>query len=137
MATRTVPRAVLVVEDDAAIRAAVDALLTDDGYVVLTVATGGEALSVLRVIRPDLVLLDVRLPDNGGAQVLDRLAAIDRGIPVLTMSASIPPVDLSGHYPVCGHLAKPFDIDDLLRLVHRSAAGAAPSPAMPRMAVCR
>jgi CheY-like chemotaxis protein len=113
----TGPWSVLVVDDDAATRRALEALLTDEGYVVLTAATGTEALALLVGMVPSVVLLDVRLPDLGGAQVLDRLAAMGRQVAVLTMSADPRPLDLSAHYPVTGHIIKPFDIDDLLQRV--------------------
>lgn len=122
MVARVSPRSVLVVDDDAATRLALEALLHDEGYVVITAATGSEALSILRSIRPDLVLLDLRLPDLGGAQVLDRLSNMGTRVRVLTMSASPMPVDLSGHFPVVGHMVKPFDIDELLDVAAHAVA---------------
>lgn len=116
------PRSVLVVEDDTATRIALEALLQDEGYIVVTAATGTEALALLRVMTPNLVLLDLRLPDLAGAQVLDQLAAMGTAVPVLTMSASPMPVHLSGQYPVVGHLIKPYDIDDLLDVTARAVA---------------
>jgi CheY-like chemotaxis protein len=122
MVAGTGPRSVLVVEDDDDTRAPLAALLTDEGYVVLTAATGSEALAILHHVIPSLVLLDLRLPDLRGAQVLDHLAAMGKSVPVMTMSASPAPVDLSAHYPVVGHLVKPFDIDQLLDLAARCVA---------------
>jgi CheY-like chemotaxis protein len=113
------PWSVLVV-DDAATRLALEALLTNEGYVVLTAATGTEALAILVSMIPSVVLLDLRLPDQHGSQVLDRLTALGQQVPVVTMSASPQPVDVSVHYPVVGHLVKPFDIEVLLALVARS-----------------
>jgi two-component system, OmpR family, response regulator len=122
MARAMGPRSVLVVDDDGATRSALQALLHDEGYVVMTAASGGEALAILRSIRPDLVLLDLRLPDLGGAQVLDRLTHMGAQVRVLTMSASPMPVDLSGHFPVVGHMVKPFDIDELLDVTAHAVA---------------
>jgi CheY-like chemotaxis protein len=113
----TGPSSVLVVDDDADTRAALEALLTDEGYVVLTAATATEALALLVGMVPSVVLLDLRLPDQHGSEVLDRLRVMGGAVPVITMSASPQPADLSGHYPVLGHLVKPFGIDDLLERV--------------------
>lgn len=58
-----------------------------------------------------------RLPDLAGSQVLDRRRAMGQQVPVITMSATPGPVDLSAHYAVVGHLVKPCDIDELLQVV--------------------
>jgi CheY-like chemotaxis protein len=117
------PWSVLIVDDDSGTRAALEALLADEGYLVLTAATGSEALALLRGMIPSLVLLDLRLPDLEGAQVLDRLAEMGQRIPVMTMSASPQPAGLSARYPVAGHLVKPFDIEELLQLVAGAVNG--------------
>jgi CheY-like chemotaxis protein len=68
-------RTVLLVEDSDAIRDAFTILLEDAGYVVLGAETGGEALRLAEERMPDLVLLDMGLPDMTGLDVVRRLKA--------------------------------------------------------------
>ena len=73
-----VARAVLLVEDSDAIRDAFTILLEDAGYAVLGAATGTEALRLAEERVPDLVLLDMGLPDMTGLEVVRRLKAAPR-----------------------------------------------------------
>jgi CheY-like chemotaxis protein len=80
---------VLVVEDSEAIRAAFTILLEESGYAVAAAATGAEALRLAAERNPDLVLLDLGLPDMNGLDV----ARLIRADPA---TASIPLVALTG-----------------------------------------
>ena len=57
---------ILLVEDDPSIRAALGLALEDEGYVVLQAPNGRVGLSMVKSEQPDLVLLDLRLPDISG-----------------------------------------------------------------------
>ncbi|WP_447978238.1 response regulator [Candidatus Nitrospira bockiana] len=88
MASRSTP-AILVVDDDEANRYAKARMLRQAGYVVLEAATGGEALHLVAAERPDLVCLDVKLPDVNGHEVCRRIKSDSANrIMVLQMSAS-------------------------------------------------
>ena len=80
---------VLVVDDLAANRGLISALLTRDGYDVSTAADGGEALASVRRDRPDLVLLDVMMPGLGGFEVCRTLKSdpATRLVPVVLITA--------------------------------------------------
>ena len=84
------PVRILAVDDNEATRYMVSRMLRRAGFEVLEAKTGGEALALASEARPDLVILDVRLPDLSGIEVCRRLKS-DRttaGIPVLHLSAS-------------------------------------------------
>jgi PAS domain S-box-containing protein len=82
---------ILVVDDNDAGRYATSRLLRQAGYEVLEAATGGDALRRTSADRPDLVLLDVRLPDINGLEVCGRIKRTPEtsSTPVLQMSASV------------------------------------------------
>jgi PAS domain S-box-containing protein len=85
----TSPR-ILVVDDNAPLRYALARTLRQHGFDVLEAATGEDALASASSDHPDLVLLDVNLPDISGFDVARRLKSSDRtkGIPILQISAS-------------------------------------------------
>lgn len=70
-------RSVLVVDDHAEFRTSVRALLEADGFTVVgEAATGAEAIRAADDLAPDIVLLDIRLPDLDGISVADAMAAL-------------------------------------------------------------
>jgi DNA-binding response OmpR family regulator len=77
---------VLIVEDDARIRPLVMRALGERGYAVASAATGMEGLTLAVETKPDLVILDLGLPDVDGTQVLSMLRAVS-DVPVIIASA--------------------------------------------------
>jgi len=104
---------ILVVDDDALVRAAVRRVLTRAGYQVWDVPDGTEALELLDVIQFDLVLTDVYMNPMSGLELLARLRRYHHTMPVVVMSGggSASREDLFGLATACGAqatLAKPF-----------------------------
>ena len=64
---------ILVIDDDRSIRETLDLYLTEEGYEVVTAATGTEGLNRFVETSPDVVILDIRLPDVDGFTVLEDL----------------------------------------------------------------
>ncbi len=77
---------VLVVDDEASILTALSQLLNDEGYLTLTTRSGEEALELYAKKRPDVVLLDIWLPDRDGLEILQTLLEIDPHAAVVMMS---------------------------------------------------
>jgi DNA-binding NarL/FixJ family response regulator len=88
---------VLIVDDHAGFRLAARAVLEADGYdVVAESATGMEALDAVAEYQPDLVLLDICLPDLDGIEVAGRLTTADRSLDVV-LTSSRDACDYQGH----------------------------------------
>ena len=106
---------VLAIEDDPDIRQLLGSLLGREGYVVTEAATGREGLRAFHEHRPDLVILDLGLPDLDGWQVLERLRDVSDA-PVLVLSARSSERDkvrgLTGGAD--DYLTKPFSRVELL-----------------------
>src|SRR5687768_13797692 len=79
-------RVILVVDDDAGLRESFRLILEDE-YEVLDAPDGPRALEIVRRTAIDLVLLDIRLPDMDGIEVLERLKGIDEQIEVVLVTA--------------------------------------------------
>ncbi len=77
---------ILLVDDDPLLRRSISFLLQQEGHQVILAATGAEALAAVRERRPDLVLLDLGLPDLGGVEVCRRLRQ-DTAAPVIMLTA--------------------------------------------------
>jgi CheY-like chemotaxis protein len=125
VAVSTAPKgAVMVVEDDFAIRETLRELIEDEGYQVLWASNGQEALAVLGHTSPRLILLDLMMPVMDGcefrvAQCRDPALA---GIPVVVISADHALEQKAVGLGVEGWLAKPFELDALLTTLQRYAA---------------
>jgi two-component system, chemotaxis family, chemotaxis protein CheY len=120
---------ILVVEDDAAIRALVSEVLRDDGYDVCEATNGAEALEYVGEHRPDLIVLDLMMPVMDGWTFVEECRRQSRcsEVPIVVTSAShdLPKTaDRLRSYGVRTCLAKPFDLDGLLALVERYAPSA-------------
>jgi CheY-like chemotaxis protein len=109
---------VLVVEDEADLREVVAIVLEDEGYDVDLARDGIEALAALHRSRPDVILLDLRLPELDGAGFVAAYRAMPGPhAPVIAFSAMPDAVETARRMGVESVLPKPFHIADLLRLV--------------------
>lgn len=80
------PAKVLIIDDEPGILGSVSDILNDEGYDTLTVADGGEGLRVFEQEKPNLVFLDIWLPERDGLEVLQALRDIDADTPVVMIS---------------------------------------------------
>lgn len=127
MAAEARPKRILVVEDEDNIAIALDYLLTRAGYVHERVASGGEALPSIRRNRPDLVLLDVMLPEVSGYEICQavRLDPDLTGLRILLMTArgSVSERRRGLALGADGFISKPFELKELRDELHRLLQG--------------
>jgi DNA-binding response OmpR family regulator len=114
------PRRILVVDDDDSIRDFISLAFTDHGYEVATAADGGAALAIMDGFRPDLVVLDMRMPamDGWAFSSVYRQTRSPRA-PVLVLTAARDAGASAAEIQADAFLAKPFELPDLLALVER------------------
>lgn len=108
---------ILVVDDDAAIRETLRDILEDEGYAVLEASNGVEGLSAVAHHRPDLILLDLHMPQIDGWQMYRRLDTLGAPPPTVIMTAGRNAAQEARTLHAAGSLAKPFDLDDVLAAV--------------------
>ena len=107
---------ILIIDDETALVNSLAFALRSEGYQVEGVGTAAEGLRVAERAPASLVLLDLRLPDASGLEVLPRLQAVLPGVPVIMISAhgdtraAVKSVKLGAY----DYLTKPFELDDLL-----------------------
>jgi len=120
---------VLVVDDEEYINDLIAAGLRFVGFEVDTAADGREALAKVASNRPDLIVLDVAMPDIDGFEVLQRLRRDGLDTPVVFLTARDAPVDRVKGLRIGGddYITKPFSLDELLArieaILRRAAVG--------------
>jgi two-component system KDP operon response regulator KdpE len=111
----TDPATILVADDEPAIRRLLRTTLAVHDYRVVEATTGGESLSMLRHEKPDLVLLDLGLPDIDGLEVIRRIR-VESQVPIVVLSsredekAKVAALDLGAD----DYVTKPFGAEELM-----------------------
>jgi two-component system nitrogen regulation response regulator GlnG len=113
---------VLVVDDEEAVCWALDRALTREGHRVAVAASAEEAFELARRQRPDVVVLDVRLPGLDGLSALGRLRQLSQDAPVIVVTAhgNLTTAVRAVEGGAFDYLAKPFDLDQALETVARA-----------------
>jgi DNA-binding response OmpR family regulator len=114
---------VLVVDDDRRVRELLEVALTAHGFAVLTAVDGEDAVQCAQRERPDLVILDVRLPKRSGFEVCDTLRSdpVDPTVPIVLVSAAAETEQRLHAFSrgADDYLAKPFSPKELIARVRR------------------
>lgn len=105
---------ILIVEDEAALRMLEYDLLADEGYEVETAANGELGLAAVQAQVPDLLILDIRLPDMNAATFLERWDHPE--VPVIILSGARELETIASDFGAIP-LSKPFEVEALLALV--------------------
>lgn len=122
------PERVLVIEDEVDVRTALRILLEKSGLTILEAAAGREGLRTFHERRPDLVVLDIGLPDMDGWAVLERIRDISE-VPVLMLTArGLESEKVRGlQSGADDYVTKPFSNSELAARVHALLRRAAPA----------
>jgi two-component system, chemotaxis family, chemotaxis protein CheY len=119
----TAPKCILVVDDDETIRDLLDMTLSEEGYEVVAAPNGAAALELVRRARPDVILLDMKMPVLDGWQFARAYrAAPGPHAPVVVLTAAENAAQRAAEIKADGWIAKPFDLDELLRVIQQHAA---------------
>ena len=118
---------ILLVEDDAALVDALKKALVTEGFAVNCLSKGKQAIASVKTELPDMVILDLGLPDIDGLEVMRSMRATSVDLPILILTArsslddKIAGLDMGAD----DYLVKPFDVDELLariRVIERRAS---------------
>lgn len=127
------PPGVLIIDDEEAICWGLERLLASEGFRVWTASSAEEGLETAAAQRPDLIILDVRLPGMDGLEALGRLRAAGMRSPVIVITAfgDLATAVSAMNQGAVDYLAKPFDLDQALDVVRRAVGGAKATDAAP------
>lgn len=113
---------IVIVDDDAQLRHSFEKLLTSEGHIVRTSATGETGLELIKARLPDLVIMDVRLPGMDGLQTFRAMHEIEPKLPVIIMTAygstdtAIEATKLGAY----DYVLKPFEIPEMLSTIEKA-----------------
>jgi DNA-binding response OmpR family regulator len=126
---------VLVVEDDEITRNTMAKILVREGYMVLTAATGHDAMGLLHTpLSPiDVVVLDVHLPDCSGIDLCARVRQLHPTLPVVVCTGEARPEEGAQllQLGVNRYFLKPVGVDELLATVEQTLREQDPAPTVP------
>ncbi|GGK25981.1 sporulation initiation phosphotransferase F [Caldalkalibacillus thermarum] len=110
---------ILIVDDQYGIRMLLSEVFQSEGYLTFEAANGQQALEITRKERPNLVLLDMKIPGMNGLDILKHLKEYDSTIQVIMMTAygELDMIKEAMQLGVLTHFAKPFDINELRKKV--------------------
>ena len=109
------PKTILVVDDKASLRTMVQEYLTAEGYQVVIADNGRTALFVARQEKPDLILLDIMMPEMGGYEFMQKHKQ-ERGTPIILLTAKLEESDkvLGLELGADDYITKPFSMRELV-----------------------
>jgi DNA-binding response OmpR family regulator len=112
-------RTILVVDDDVVVRNLLSEILAHHGYQVWLAQNGVEALELLERRRPDLILLDIAMPEMDGIEALRRMRDRCPGVPVVMLTAygDVETASLALRQGAADYVPKPFNLGYLERVV--------------------
>lgn len=112
-------QSIMVVDDEPGLRKLLNLLFSNAGYRVIEASSGAETLALLKSTTPDLIVLDIMMPEMDGREVCQRIRSDENTIPILMLTARTQSRDIVAGLD-CGaddYMPKPFDMDELLARV--------------------
>ena len=123
MTSSTEKTTILYVEDNLENRILVRRILMSEDYAMLEAVNASEALNILETNRPDLILMDINMPDMDGYTLTAKIKSMPgfERIPILALTANVMRGDKEKTLEAgCdGYIQKPLDIDQLVREIER------------------
>ena len=112
---------ILAVDDDDKILRVIEALLIPHGYEVITARNGREAITSMSITKPDLVLMDIFMPEMDGYSALGKIKENDatKWVPVVMVTAVGQELNkqLAESLGAAGYITKPFKSEELLEVI--------------------
>lgn len=110
---------ILIVDDQPGIRMLLEEVFSKEGFHTLTAGNGREALNAFEAERPELVLLDMKIPGMDGIEILKRMKQECEGVQVVMMTAygELNLIEEAKNWGAVRHFTKPFDVFELRETV--------------------
>ncbi|MCB9800353.1 MAG: response regulator [Candidatus Omnitrophica bacterium] len=113
-------KTILVIDDETAVVDLIRLVLREKGHEILTAHDGRQGLKIVEEKRPDLILMDVNMPQMGGISLFHHLGPFfdhSKAFPVIVMTGETGVADVFDAQKILGILEKPFTMDELEKTV--------------------
>ncbi|MGD9677973.1 MAG: response regulator [Vulcanibacillus sp.] len=109
----------LIVDDQLGIRLLLSEVFTGEGYEVFQAANGRTAIEITQTEKPDIIILDMKIPGMDGIEILKNIRGFDSEIKVVMMTAygELDILNEAYRHGILSHFTKPFDIGELKRAI--------------------
>ena len=116
---------VLVIDDELDLLSLLMGVLTDEGYQAFSAANGAEGVRLNELENPDLIILDLRMPEMDGIETLRNIRKQDDKVKVVILTGYGSPDTIrdAADLNVSEYLSKPFDNEQLLRVISETIGG--------------
>lgn len=104
---------ILIVDDEANLRLLYEKELNREGYAVKVAASGKDALELMAVTQPDLVVLDIKMPGMDGLELMNKILAVNNRMPVIISSAYASYKDNFATWSADAYVVKSSDLSEL------------------------
>lgn len=113
---------ILIVDDDPQLRKSFTKILTEDGHILQTAASGESGVAIVEKDPPDLVIMDVRMPGMSGLEAFQIMHEIEPKLPVIIMTAfgTTETAIEATKMGAFDYILKPFEIPDILELIEKA-----------------
>lgn len=110
---------ILIVDDEEDACKVLEKIMADAGYEAFSANSGQSALNIIRKKRPDLILLDIKMPQMDGIETLKRIKKIDKDVVVVMITAysSLDTVQAAMELDAYDYISKPFDMASIKAVV--------------------
>ncbi|QHJ70477.1 response regulator [Planococcus halotolerans] len=114
-------KTILIVDDQPGIRMLLEEVFSKEGFETLSASNGREALDIFEQLRPELVLLDMKIPGMDGIEILKRMKQECEGVQVVMMTAygELNLIEEAKTWGAVRHFTKPFDVFELRETVKK------------------
>jgi len=113
---------ILVIDDELGPRESLRMLFKDD-YTVITAESGDKGIQELKKHNPDVIILDLKMPNKGGLETLEEIRDIDEKVPVIILTGygDMDAAKKAIHLGAIEFISKPFDIKEMRKIVKRAS----------------
>lgn len=113
---------ILIIDDDDQLRISFEKLLAEEGYTVLSAASGEAGIRQFKTTKPDLVIIDMRMPGMSGLETFEVIHQMDSRVPVIIMTAfgTTESAITATQMGAFDYILKPFEIPDMLDIIEQA-----------------
>ena len=113
---------IMIVDDESNLLELVGGILANEGYEIITVASGQECINKLKTIKPDLIIMDMMMPGMSGLETVKRIRSKDKGVKIAFLTVakfSESGIKNLKDHGIVDYINKPFENKELVQRIKK------------------